>query len=235
MSMFITVSLLLACSGTEAIDDSGTGLYGGDGGSSGLPCVETETPLSEATAPTTIEEVWPLIEAWNPTSITWRQSSMGDVGKAQPFEATFTQAGDPVVVTRTGGDVYSPTHPNSCRPGPELRIPISVDVTVDGGNATAHFDGSLDAQAATYSLAFFRLDTSVDNPPILSSEWLASAEAEVGEWGTGGAPIDALRAWFERGEYEGEWLPEWGLGATAHTKDAYHSGILWSGDLPAPE
>ena len=235
MPMFISLSILLACTDSSSTDDTGAGHSGGDGGSSGLPCVETETPLSEATAPTTVEEVWPLIEAWHPTTITWSRAPDAWDSKSVPFAATFTQAGDAVVVTRTGGDVYSPTHPNSCRPGPELRIPISVEVTVDGGSASAHFDGSLDAQGATYPLAFFRLDTSVDTPPTLSSEWLAAAEEELAErWGSD-ATIDSIESWFNRGEYEGDWLPRWGIGATGHTEDAGITGVLWTGDLPAPE
>lgn len=235
MSLFMSLSILLACTDGSPNDDTGTGIYGGDGGASSIPCVETEAPLSEATAPTIVEEVWPLIEAWRPTSITWSQASTGGEGESQPFAVTFVQAGDAVVVTRTGGDVYSPTHPLACRPGPELRIPISVDVTVNGGSATAHYDGNLDAQGASYPLVFFYLRTTVAEEPDLSAEWLAAAEAEVEGWAGAGVPIDALDSWFHRGEYDGDWLPRWGIGATAHTKDAYHSGILWSGDLPAPE
>lgn len=51
--------------------DGGDGGYtdGGtmDGGQSGVPCVETEWPLSEVAAPVDLAEVWPIFEGWAPS------------------------------------------------------------------------------------------------------------------------------------------------------------------------
>lgn len=233
MSLFHSLSILLACNSGETLNDTGTGGHGGDGGSSSIPCVETETPLSEATAPTTVEEVWPLIEAWDPTTITWQVSAAGLDGKAEAFETTFTQTSDTVVVTRTGGDVYSPTHPLACRPGPELRIPISADVLVDDGGATVHYFGSVDAQGASYSLTYFNLRTSADVPPVLSEDWSEAALTEIEGRGYD-AEGQVIESSFSRGEFDGEWVPTWALTAV-QTDGTSGAGLLWLGDLPAPE
>ncbi|MCK6505964.1 hypothetical protein L6R53_21695 [Myxococcota bacterium] len=234
MPMFMSLSILLACTDRSPTDDTGTGGHGGDGGASSIPCVEIETPLSEATAPTTVDEVWPLIEAGDPTSITWSLSATAAVGEAQPFAVAFTQTGDALIVTRTGGDVYSPTHPLACRPGPELRIPVSVDLTVDEGNAIVQFSGNVDAQGASYPLVFLDMVTTADLPPTLSSEWIAAAETVIGDdWGHD--PAEAiLKSHFSRGEFDGPWVPTWAL--TAERSDGLGwGGVLWLGDLPGPE
>jgi hypothetical protein len=229
------LALMLACTGDS--QDTGTGGDGGggtaDGGSSTIPCVETETPLAKSTAPVTVEEVWPLIEAWSPTSILWSQASSGMEGESQPFAVTFTQSGDAVVVERTGGDVYSLTHPLACRPGPELRIPVTVEVVVDGGNATASYTGNVDAQGASYPLVFFHLRTSETDPPDLSKDWLAAANTEIDEsWGQTSAEA-VMESSFSRGEYDGDWLPVWAV--TVEASDGGWGGVLWKGEIPAPD
>ncbi|RME26290.1 MAG: hypothetical protein D6798_07020, partial [Deltaproteobacteria bacterium] len=102
MLVAIVAAHLLACTSTPPATggdggdgghaDSGTPTDGGgsgpDGGGSSdgglpdpMPCDETVVPLTDTTPPVSVDEVWPVVQGWVPTSITWdAHATADDVG-----------------------------------------------------------------------------------------------------------------------------------------------------------
>ncbi len=204
--------------------DGGDGGYGGtmDGGESGIPCVETEWPLSEVAVPVDLAEVWPIFEAWAPANITWERSPIdGAEGTTSSFSVTFAQAGAPVAVTRTGGD------PWDCLPGPELRIPVTVTYIVDDGSISGTYVGTIDASGTEPHLVSVVL---WDFEPTISEPWADAAEARLSELGKSldGATVVSRLTTRELKE----WRPRWTLFAADHYKDGswgQWNASLWYG------
>ncbi len=251
MLVTIVASLLAACTSTSPSSggsgggsggghaDSGAttdgGGVAGDGGGSSdggmmdpMPCDETVVPLTKATPPVSVDEVWPVVQAWVPTPITWvANATADDVGTSDALSVVIEQTGDAMVVTRTGYTT-SDTDPDACRPGPELRIPVTATVTVAGGQAVATHTGFVDAQAAERTRIYFT--DLVDEAPVLSKDWQAAAASKVSGWGYSIDDATRLYATIVTSQTDDVWAPEWAIDVRRDEAPMW-GGVLWRGTL----
>lgn len=149
------IPLLLACTGERMLD--------------GDECVESEAPVESTTPPVTEAEALSTLESqFMPVGVVWTDGITLS-GETSTIEISLSRTSDlATVVTRERGDLDFPP----CRHGPELRLPVRLDVDISAGMATSAGLGAIDAAGATLSemyLWYYQVEAA------LAEEWDGSA------------------------------------------------------------
>lgn len=134
------------------------------------PCVETELD-PDGTEPTDEATLLDHLAATSlPTTIVWDRHPGAAAGEVS---ASFllTVQGPAVRLERSGGG-GSPLCPTDVA---ELRVPVQIEVQLDGGSVVTVFEGAVDASGPTVDDLVFG---QVRSPAMLTTAWNDAGEAE---------------------------------------------------------
>ncbi len=148
--------------------------------STGDPCVVEVQDASKA--PLSEDALWGLVDQLEWTSVSWQLSS---TSPTSIISLSLERAlGNTTVVTRHGGDIQA------CRPGPELAVPVHMNISMDDGESTWGTDEDIFAADLTPEHVYFE---GVQSTCTLTGAWLdAATQIMTTDFGAGDISCSAL-------------------------------------------
>lgn len=200
---------------------TGCGGQSGENGEGGCEPELTATSSSDATLGFSAEDVAALLSEHLPISVTWDEMTQGDA--TTDIALDLALAGEPSIA-EPGGE--TPTCPEADR---WLRVPVTMDVSLGGGQVVA--SGLTELDVGALDLARVHLSAGWDFPADLSGDYADQFDAYFeAEYASRGFTLDST--WVVLADTWAE--PTVDIEFQSTSSDAGSAATAWRGTWVLP-